>query len=481
MITYKECVGLTVYDILMIIKERYGDRPSFCSMIAGREKVIAYDTFVDHILKTAYLFERDNLFGKRIVISGSNAYEHVVSMLAGITMGATVAMLNFDLDTEELYLDMKRLSPDLVICTGEDAEILPRTINGHTYRLTLSDSDEYEYSIDHILKTIEFKYTPKDKMDLETISLLLKTSGSTGSGKWVMIPQRAFWPHDTTPTGKQTLVLPLYHVAVISAIWDNICQGVPLCLSDMVKGIDDITWFKPRLLLSVPIFLKMVVKKALKGDLDLSCFEMIGSGGAKEDREVTAFLMEMGIFSPSLYGATETMGSVSYSDKDTYKAGSVGLIGSWNEVKISKNEEILIKGSCIMSGYLNDPEGTKKALKDGWYHTGDIGYIDEDGFLFITGRLKNTIILSNGENVSPEVIENSLSACDVIEESVVKGENDMLVAYLLCKKAGDVAQEDKARDFIEQYNRRVPLYHRIRKIIFMDIPFKRTESGKVKR
>ena len=480
MIAYRECIGLSMYEILMKIKEEYGCSPAFSWWEGDGPKKVTYEELVRHVLTLADFFEEHNLKGKRIVISGVNAYEHVVSMLAAVTMGAAAAMLNFDLGSEILRRDLKKLEPALMICQKEEIVSLEECGMNEICPLLYSDSDS-EKGIRTILRERNQCYQMKEKVDLETPSLLLRTSGSTGDGKWVILPQRTFWPHDTSPTGKQVLVLPLYHVAVISAIQDNICQGVPLCLSDMSNGIRDIGWFKPKLLLAVPLFLKLLIKKAKQGELDLSCFEIVGSGGTQEDQSITHYLSEQGIFSPSLYGATETMGSVAYSSRELYKKGSIGRIGAWNQVRISEKGEVLVKGSCIMTGYLGDPDGTKKVLKDGWYYTGDSGFIDDDGFLFITGRLKNTIILSNGENVNPETIESALSACQLIQEVLVKGENDMLVAYLWCGEKGDYSAQEQARNFVAAYNRSAPLYCRVRKVVFVDAPFERTESGKVKR
>ena len=120
-------------------------------------------------------------------------------------------------------------------------------------------------------------------------------------------------------------------------------------------------------------------------------------------------------------------------------------------------------------------------MADGWYHTGDIGYIDEDGFLFITGRIKNVIVLSNGENVSPEAIEKKLSVCADIKEMIVLGENDRLAAHFWCGEDGGMDAEMRVRAFIAQYNKEVPPYQAIRNLVFRDEPFPKTVTGKIKR
>ena len=482
MLSYLECKGLSFYELLMTIRERYKDLLSFSWWEDGGPIDITYDQMVKHVLLASDFLNRKGMKGKRIAISGINSYDIIVDMLAAFTMGAVAVMIDLDLDDRTLKEEFEKLSPAMIICRADEIERIKELGWDDIAPVYLAGYDEShsigEVPYQHIGSDSCFEM--RDKPDLEAPSLMLRTSGSTGTGKWVILPQRALWPHDTSPTGRQVLILPLYHVAVISAVVDNICQGVHLCISNMQNGLRDIGWFRPKLLLAVPIFLKMMVKKAEKGELDLSCFEIIGSGGAQEDQSVSRYIQSLGIVSLSLYGATETMGAVGYSAPDKLRAGSVGCIGSWNQVLISDEGEVLIKGSNIMTGYFGDEEATNKALSGGWFHTGDKGYIDKDGFLYITGRLKNTIILSNGENVNPEFIESRLSSCEAIQEVLVSGEDDILVAYLYCSGPdGDL--KDKAKEYVDAYNKKVPLYHRIRKVHFVDRPFEKTSSGKIKR
>ena len=133
-----------------------------------------------------------------------------------------------------------------------------------------------------------------------------------------------------------------------------------------------------------------------------------------------------------------------------------------------------------MLGYLGDEAATKEAFDGDWYKTGDIGKIDEDGFLFITGRIKNIIILSNGENVSPEAIENRIYRCGIIDEAVAYAENDEIHLGVYCEDMNKEKREE-IEEFIKAYNKSVPTYHRIKKIDFRDKPFEKTASNKIKR
>ena len=171
-----------------------------------------------------------------------------------------------------------------------------------------------------------------------------------------------------------------------------------------------------------------------------------------------------------------------------HKAGSIGK--PLKNVEIAfEDGEILVRGSSVMKGYYKMPEETEKTLKNGWLHTGDKGYLDEDGFLFINGRVKNLIIMSNGENVSPEEIENKLSLNDLIAEVIITGENNGLTARIYpdmdnaenmgLKSAKDVWRA--LQKCVDEYNRTQPTYRHITSIVVRKTPFIRNATGKIKR
>ena len=150
------------------------------------------------------------------------------------------------------------------------------------------------------------------------------------------------------------------------------------------------------------------------------------------------------------------------------------------------NGEILVRGSSVMKGYYQMPEETAEALKDGWLHTGDKGYLDEDGFLFINGRVKNLIILSNGENVSPEEIENKLALNPLVGEVIVTGENNGLTAriYPDQEQAAGIDEEgirSTLQEFIDGYNKAQPSYRQITALVVRKNPFIKSSTRKIKR
>jgi long-chain acyl-CoA synthetase len=178
---------------------------------------------------------------------------------------------------------------------------------------------------------------------------------------------------------------------------------------------------------------------------------------------------------------------ISSNTPDNHKIGSIGRPLVNAEVSFD-NGEILVRGTSVMKGYYKMPEETAETMKDGWLHTGDKGYIDEDGYLFINGRVKNLIILSNGENISPEEIENKLALNPLVGEVVVTGENNGLTARIypeqqLVEAKGMGKDEVRAalQAFLDQYNKTQPTYRQITGLVVRENPFARSSTKKIKR
>lgn len=178
---------------------------------------------------------------------------------------------------------------------------------------------------------------------------------------------------------------------------------------------------------------------------------------------------------------------ISSNTPENHKAGSIGRPLCNAEVKF-ENGEILVKGTSVMKGYYQMPEETAETLKDGWLHTGDKGYMDEDGYLFINGRVKNLIILSNGENISPEEIENKLALNPLVGEVIVTGENNGLTAriypdqdVIAAKGLDEETVKAGIQNFIDSYNKNQPTYRQIVGLVIRKNPFIRSSTKKIKR
>ena len=226
------------------------------------------------------------------------------------------------------------------------------------------------------------------------------------------------------------------------------------------------------------------------------------SGGAPLDKKVAKWFNDIGIHLVQGYGLTETSPVIAAENDTSVRYGSVGkAMGSLN-IKIQNKDkegmgEILIKGPNVMLGYYNEPELTKEVLKNGWFHTGDLGFIDKDGFLFITGRKKDLIVLKNGKKVFPEELELLINRLDFVEESFVYGlpskedKNDVKVAVEVVLNEKNIKEkypniaENEIHDIIwneiKEINKTLPMYKYIKHLELSKEPLIKTTTNKIKR
>ena len=158
------------------------------------------------------------------------------------------------------------------------------------------------------------------------------------------------------------------------------------------------------------------------------------------------------------------------------KIRSVGQPISGVEIKI-EDGEVCLRGEAMMKGYYKDTIATAQVIQNGWLHTGDLGYLDEDGYLYLTGRKKNLIILASGENINPEEVEVLISQCPEVEEVLVKEKNGRLCAEIFCA----IDQQKTVANYISELNKTLALYTRVSLAEYREQPFEKTATGKIKR
>ena len=214
--------------------------------------------------------------------------------------------------------------------------------------------------------------------------------------------------------------------------------------------------------------------------------EIIFSGGAYLNPDLVDFFAEYGISILQGYGMTECSPVISNNNQINSRNGSIGKPLKNCSVKFV-DEEICVKGSSVMLGYYHMPEETAEALDaDGWLHTGDLGYMDEDGYLYITGRKKNLIILANGENISPEELENALGKNDLVMEVLVRDNDHTIEAEIFpdfeyAEKHGITDINGELQNIIDEFNKDMPLYKRINSFKTRDVEFEKNTTKKIKR
>ncbi len=385
--------------------------------------------------------------------------------------------------------------------------------------------------------------------DVDALCAIIYTSGTTGTSKGVMLSQHNILScsHcccNTTPYFPEDVflsVLPMHHTYETTIQISILVIGSTICINNSIKYVmRNLKRFKPTAMVLVPLFLQTMYKRIsdeikkkgkektisaavkltgglrkVKVDLRRTVFaEIINGlggrmkniicGGAPLDCELIKRFEEFGINVYQGYGITECSPLVAVNPYTWVKYESIGLPVKCCEVKILKTEngeetraktgehgEIAVRGSNVMLGYYNAPEATKEVFTaDGFFRTGDIGYLDEDGFLYITGRKKNLIILANGKNVYPEEIEEYLLRLDCVKDCVVLARNNeldepVITAVILPEdellELDDASLQAKVKEAVMGVNNSLPSFKQVRNIEIRRTDFEKTTTQKIKR
>ncbi len=425
---------------------------------------------VERYVRSLYRHFGDDTKGRHIAMVAPVGYEYVVGIFACELAGAVIVLLN-PLEEESRIKDMlAKADVDLVI--KEPGIFLNSS----------EDIDESGTEFDSLIKGAA-----------DDFAFLLFTSGTEGNMKGVMLSQRNVLASAGDVTGvfggiasirsditfnSCYIMLPLHHVFGLSILFTAISGRVivDMCI-DFRQFFRDLQLMNSEIVACPPSAIKMFVNDLRRGNRSRwgKGLKFIFSGAATIPEDEQRLIAENNLFVALGYGMTELAGPATincFMDK----FASVGKAAPRTVIEI-RDREIFIKNDSVMLGYYKDPEASEAVLRDGWIATGDYGYLDEEGFLFITGRKKNLIILSSGENVSPEELEKRLYENQSIKECRVYGERDKIVAEVYAPEA----TEAKISEFVDELNSRLPGYKRIYHVIFRDSELAKTASGKIKR
>lgn len=341
----------------------------------------------------------------------------------------------------------------------------------------------------------------------DDLAMIIFTSGTTGLAKGVMLSQHNLAENVKALSFKTGIgvpllnVLPIHHAFCLVMDWlRGFNAAAVICINDsFIHMVRNMSIFKPKSMLMVPLMIETLYKRLANADPSLPKeavgkkvfggeLHFIFSGGAHLEPEYIEKLAEYGVTVLEGYGMSECSPVISANMPYANKPGSVGKPLPNVELAFSDEGEVLVKGTSVMKEYYKMPAETGEALRDGWLHTGDKGYLDDDGFLFLNGRLKNLIILANGENVSPEEIEGRLALSPLVGEIVVTGEGTGLVARIWPDKDAVAAAEldedgvkAALQDVLDAYNTDQPSYRRIVGLVVRQNPFVKTATRKIVR
>ncbi|MCM1244180.1 MAG: AMP-binding protein, partial [Roseburia sp.] len=293
-------------------------------------------------------------------------------------------------------------------------------------------------------------------------------------------------------------VLPIHHAYCLSMdILKGISLGSVICINDsLIHMAKNMKYFQPDMILMVPLMIETLAKKLedaegmppqiVKKEVFGENLHTICSGGAYLNPELIDLFGTFGIQIQQGYGMTECSPVISTNLSWNIRKDSVGQLLPNCEARVV-DEELHVKGSSVMMGYYKMPEETKEALTDdGWLRTGDLGYVDKEGFVYLTGRKKNLIITKNGENVSPEELENKIGSARLVQEILVRETDGVIEAEIFpdleyVDKKGIENVPERLQQIIDEYNKETPSYKKVYRLKVRDTEFEKTPSKKIKR
>ena len=438
---------------------------------------------------TAYLkAEVPDIKGRRIVLLSRNCYEFCVASYGIILAGGVLVTLNQKKTWEELEYELGLVEPALILNDGIDYGC--RAELEAAYGPKLRPMDCYKETAPGELTNC---------VGHDDLMMLMFTSGTTGRSKGVMLSERNMcaslhtysevaenWITNRLPAGQKLplshmTLLPLFHMACFVCVmsyppagWTlNLCGDIRDFYRDLGLMHSDVMASAPMLVETIYNDMKRGRVSRLNGLWDLCC------SSAALDPKMLLELAQNGFVVNQCYGMTETFGDgiLNFTQVEKHMS-AVGKPDDHVQYKLDETGEICIKGDCVMLGYYKDPEATAEVIDaDGWFHTGDLARMDEEGFYYITGRKKNLIILASGENVSPEELEKKLALCPAITECIVKEKGQKICAVIYCPED----KQEEVRAFVIEVNRSLPLYKRISAVEFTVEPLPRNALGKLLR
>ncbi len=535
--------------------EKYSDKVAFVTKVKSKntkgEKETSYinttyKEFYDQIGYLGTALWELGYAGKRIGVIGENSYNWILAYFAAACGLGVVVPLDKLLQKEELASLIERGEISAVFCDKKTFPIFKELQINEIFGLDFIPEDGK--SLSELLGRGKALVESGDRsyldapIDRDAMNFLLFTSGTTQASKAVMLCHRnlcsityymdmeeLFFPDDVS-----MLFLPLHHVFGMGGLLVFITQGIKNVFCDGLKYISaNFQEYGVSVMMTVPLLLENVYRKIWKGidkqgkratvekamkicetsekfgiylrrKLFKSIIDQLGgkmrffiNGAAALDPVVAKGLNDFGILTVSGYGLTETSPTIASETYRYLKPGSVGKTMPHVETRIDNPDEdgigeLVVRGENVMLGYYNDQESTDAVLKDGWFHTGDLAYYDDEGYLFITGRKKNVIVMKNGKNVFPEEIETLVNLLPYVSESMLFSRNKandvvlwLKVVYdeeylkdegITVEQLNDIFEKD-----LQKINDTMPSYKMVKKFFLSNKPTVKTTTMKTKR
>lgn len=549
-----------IKDLIINKVRESGDKILYVKKIFKDKKEtyenISYNKFLQDVNCFGASLYNLNLKGERIAIVGRNRYEWAMAHVTNLLGGIVSIPLDKELKIEELENSIKRSKAKAIVFDEKYVDLIKeiekRNNTSVSEYICMAECSGYKDVNMLIKEGKDLIESGKDeyvncKINPDAMSILLFTSGTTSNSKAVMLSQRniasniyAMGLHEEFYEDDVNIAfLPYHHIFGSTAMLVMIAFGVKTVFTDGLRYIaKNFKEYGVSVFVGVPLILEAIYKNVwdtirkqgkeklmkvmikvsnflllLKIDVRRKVFKpvidglggkmrFIISGGAPLDKKIEDGFRDIGIEVAQGYGLTETSPVIAAETYFLKKSGSVGIAMPNVTIEIvNKDEkgigEIRVKGPNVMLGYYEDEERTNEVLKDGWFYTGDLGYMDKKGILYITGRKKDMIVLKNGKKVFPEEIETLVNRLEFVKECMVFGMpdkddvNDVEVGVKivydeekrneLYKDLNDEEFYNKVWDSIKEINKTFPTYKYIKHLILTNEELIKTTTKKVKR
>ena len=545
-------------DMLNKTRELYGDKPGYKIKIRkGQYKTYTHNEIRDMINYLGTALISMGLKGKRIGVIGENRYEWELAYLSVVCGVGIVVPMDKSLPANELEEVIERSEVEAIFYSKKYEDIIKKikySEKNKLKHLISMDTDIHEEGIYSEKELIEkgkemFDTGNKEyinaKINPEEMRIMLFTSGTTSKSKVVALSHKNLVSNvmdyasvvDVNSNDRILSFLPLHHVYECTVgMLVSLYVGAERSFCDGIRHImENLNEYKITYAAFVPAIYEMMYKniwkmiqkedkieetkklmqeykdksmeekkKAFKEIHDMygGCIKLFISGAAALDKEVIETFRNWGINLCQAYGLTETSPIIGIETNEHHRVGSIGRTIPHVEARIDEADddgvgELVVKGPNVMLGYYNNKKATEEVMEDGWFHTGDLARIDEDGYIFICGRRKSVIVLKNGKNIYPEEMEGLVNKIEGVKESFIFGkqqtdDKDNIKIHVkivfdkdIMKEAYKVeSKEDIYRvlaEKIKEVNSVMPKYKAIRGIIVSDEPLIKTTTGKIKR
>ena len=544
---YKYIEITDLKDMLKKSGEKYGEKIAYKIRQENGYKEITHSEVRKMVDGLGTKLIDMGLKNKRIAVIGENRYEWEIAYLSIVCGTGTVVPLDKSLPENELESLIERSKAEAIICSQKYVEILKKTKLKYIISMDLENDNDGIISqkrlISEGIQLVKSGDTSfiNAKIDNEKMSIMLFTSGTTSISKAVALSHKNICSNlmdissilDVNSSDVFLSFLPLHHVfeCTVGFLF-SLYVGAETVFCDGIRHIpENLAEYKVSVMASVPAIyerLFKIIKKHLekqgkveqilkdeekykdssmekKKEVFKEIHDLLGgniklfiSGAASLEPSIEEKFRRLGFNMVQGYGLTETSPVVAIGNKKYHKTGSIGKCVPSDEVKlldVNKDGigELAVKGPNVMLEYYENKEATEKVLKDGWFQTGDLARIDEEGYIFICGRKKSVIVLKNGKNIFPEEMETLINKEDGVEESFIFGKpiskdpNDIkiFVKIVYNKESFEGKTENEINEYfnekIKSINKTMPHYKAIRGIIISDKPLIKTTTNKIKR